>query len=455
MLHLMQRGLLMPAILVLAGHGLAAFNFFDPENMESVPKTLSEMGIFADMAAKTPTAEAVYYDVNTALWTDAAHKERFIVLKPGTRIGYKDTIDVYDYPDQAVFVKHFLLDTIPGDAATRIYWETRILYNKKKDGKDYWHPFTYSWRMNQADADLVSLADGATRELTVYEKGQAKQKKWAYPSKTACERCHYNESYSDYVPRGIAGFFTAQLNRDYSPTPGVNQLKVFFDKGVFKPQALPNFATLPKWAPLDDESASLDLRARAYIGANCSYCHGSRGLENGMVFGGTPLNYDFHTNKPAMTMENWELSHDFNGKGSKLIVPGHPEKSVLLMRIAARNQAPADYDPVGLQMPPLGSYYPDTQAVNLITRWIAQMPVSAGKYLARKTGVGDIQVRDGLVYLPEGWTQETNPVSVYDLRGRPVKLLRVNRGIFRMVEQVKPGIYLIRVGEKVFRKNIL
>ena len=56
---------------------------------------------------------------------------------------------------------------------------------------------------------------------------------------------------------------------------------------------------------------------------------------------------------------------NFGLKGAKLLVPGHPEQSILLDRM----------ERVGLgRMPHIGSHVVDTQAVRLIHDWIKKMP---------------------------------------------------------------------------------
>ena len=59
------------------------------------------------------------------------------------------------------------------------------------------------------------------------------------------------------------------------------------------------------------------------------------------------------------------------------IEPQHPERSALLKRIASR------YPP--LQMPPLGTELVDRQAVDLLSRWIAESePVSPSHHRPEK-----------------------------------------------------------------------
>ena len=51
-----------------------AFNYFDPDSLDKVPKTLSATGFFDNIATKQVTARAVPFEVNTPLWSDAAGK---------------------------------------------------------------------------------------------------------------------------------------------------------------------------------------------------------------------------------------------------------------------------------------------------------------------------------------------------------------------------------------------
>lgn len=76
--------------------------------------------------------EAHYFEVNSPLWSDGSSKKRWVILKAGTSIGYRELDDYWDYPDGAVFVKEFAIDTVAGDSATRVVWETRFLINKKE-----------------------------------------------------------------------------------------------------------------------------------------------------------------------------------------------------------------------------------------------------------------------------------------------------------------------------------
>jgi hypothetical protein len=56
--------------------------------------------------------------------------------------------------------------------------------------------------------------------------------------------------------------------------------------------------------------------------------------------------------------------HTFDLREARLVAPGHPERSVLLHRIANRDAG---------HMPPLASSVVDSQAVELLTEWIRQL----------------------------------------------------------------------------------
>jgi hypothetical protein len=57
--------------------------------------------------------------------------------------------------------------------------------------------------------------------------------------------------------------------------------------------------------------------------------------------------------------------HTFDLTDARLVVPGYPERSVLLHRIANRDAG---------HMPPLATSLVDEQAVELVRKWIATMP---------------------------------------------------------------------------------
>jgi len=168
----------------------AAFHYWNPLDTATVPKTLSATGLYTNITAapyfkKTMDTNAIHFEVNAALWSDAAHKRRWIMLKDRNRVDGKGSIkyeeknDYWTYPDSAVVIKNFHIDTIPGDTNSRVLWETRFLVNKKDTVDaakgvfmDQWYGYSYKWRANQLDADLVS-AIGMDDTIRVWPNARA------------------------------------------------------------------------------------------------------------------------------------------------------------------------------------------------------------------------------------------------------------------------------------------
>jgi len=327
---------------------LAAVNFFDPK--VGAPPLLSGIGLYTNIASKTADTALKYFEVNNALWTDAASKKRWIVLPPGTHVNYVDTNDNFDYPNKTIVMKNFYLDTIVGDTTSRIYWETRILVNKEDaDGNDFWYGFSYRWNKGGNDARLVT---GFTEDTTLnmYYKGAGgplSYKKWTYPGSDACLVCHRVgtsiEGGNPHTARSVLGFLPAQLKRPSPLVSGQNQVDQLFAAGVFvgtPPTALQKAA---RWKgmnePIPDGPADLrfrviDTMARSYLGSNCSGCHSERNISLTSSAPGS-LNYDFFRIRPAIefgTQGVSTLGVDMPDGDTTVLEDGHRKFMLSVMR---------------------------------------------------------------------------------------------------------------------------
>jgi hypothetical protein len=497
--------------LAAAGTG---FRYWDVNDTATIPKTLSAMGLYTDIAAakKSMIANAYHFEVNSPLFSDNAHKGRWVLLKPGSgAIQYEEKNDYWGYPDSAVFIKNFAIDTVPGDTTTRLLWETRIMVNRKETvdsatGRkmDYWYGYSYKWQRDGKDARLVDL-EGADDAIKVFPNGRSQpgvMKKWRFPSRGQCATCH-RMGYADTVHgRSVLGFFTAQLNRPHPDVAGINQLEYFFQKGVLKGVKTPDWSagTVPHWRGIDDNAASVDVRARSYIAANCSGCHGRRGLATSATYG-SELNYDFYTMQPMMEFRHKSTSWQFGldtvppagqprkaddkyfypktGDGNNptgldsleiqpaLVVPGYPEKSVILHRQLARNTTPGNYDRATDQMPPLGTFEVNVAATALIEKWIKDMPRIAAPIPAPIPDAGIFHAyavrsnlkgpafRDNQVILPmELAVAGPVKVTVTGIDGRTMILAQVSRTAYALPSRLRPGVYLIKVNGKRFTQYL-
>ena len=117
---------------------------------------------------------------------------------------------------------------------------------------------------------------------------------------------------------------------------------------------------LPKLADYRNDTLSAEVRARSYLHSNCSHCH--------MKWGGGNAEFKLLSTIPVkdMGIVNVPAAHGtFDIAGAKLLVPGHPEKSILQVRMAKTGLG---------RMPHIGSRVVDETGVRLVHDWIAKMP---------------------------------------------------------------------------------
>ncbi|MEL7448549.1 MAG: hypothetical protein AAFN78_05025 [Pseudomonadota bacterium] len=301
----------------------------------AVPTMLSQTGCFEAGIPVVPAQGLVPYAPVSPLWTDGAGKRRWIAMpdwhQPGTTI----TLDAdgdFDFPAGTVLVKEFALDS-------RLV-ETRLLV-RHLDG--VWAGYTYEWNEAQTDAEL--LMSGKTVDID----GQA----WQFPSPTQCTYCHAPSAGSSIGPE------VAQLNSDVTyPSTGItaNQLTTLESIGLFS-AALPAPVTeLPALVYPKGSSGTLDDKARAYLHANCGYCHRPGGNGRGPE--------DFRYWVSGQDMGAWNVAPtrgDLGIADALLLFPGEPDKSILSVRMQVLD---------GNRMPIIGSLMVDDAAIAIINDWI-------------------------------------------------------------------------------------
>jgi uncharacterized repeat protein (TIGR03806 family) len=333
------------------------------------PRKLSESGLFASVKEHAMQPGVIGYSVNSPLWSDGAYKERFFAVPEHAGADFK--IDLakkngWDFPDEAVLVKSFALETIEEDSRSRRWVETRFL--TKQGGE--WVGYSYLWNDDQTDAELVA-AEGLDREYEIripkseeHPEGTRKQK-WHYPSRVECMVCHSRAA------NFVLGLSTAQMNKEHE-YGGVteHQLRVLAQLGLAKeprgrrseePAAGIDPTKLPRIVNPYDETEPLEARARSYLHANCSICHMQAGGGNAQM----DLEYTASLRR-LNAIDAIPLHHKFGLDDARLIAPGHPERSVLLYRIAHRGEGSG-------QMPQLATNLVDRAAVKLFEAWIRSL----------------------------------------------------------------------------------
>ncbi|MEZ0227409.1 MAG: PQQ-dependent sugar dehydrogenase, partial [Planctomycetota bacterium] len=208
------------------------------------PQTLSATGIFSDLKTQTMRKETRPLSVVEPLWSDHAKKERHVLLPRLDGVAFTAS-DGWAFPADTILVKHFALETVRGDPKTRKVLETRLLV--KTAGE--WSGYSYEW--NDQGTDGVLLAEGKERAVSVLDSGTPTLKRWSYPSRTDCLRCHTE----------AAGFVLGPQTAQQSSS----QLASLEAWGFFEKALPPSAAAAPRLVAHDDPNASLDARARSYL----------------------------------------------------------------------------------------------------------------------------------------------------------------------------------------------
>lgn len=330
------------------------------------PRRLSETGLFRSVKGHVVEPALIPYSVNSPLWSDHAHKERFIALPELSQIEFTHE-GAWKFPEGAVLVKTFSLDQNAAEPATRRRIETRIMVIQQNE----WVGYTYRWNDEQSDAALVE-SEGADQEFSVPDvsaPGGRRRQVWHYPSRAECMVCHSRAA------GFVLGLSTLQMNKvhDYDGVQA-NQLRTLEHLGVLKIvlpgddgkptgqftdrllQPPEEYAALPD--PFD-KSAGLTARVRSYLHSNCAQCHVAAGGGN------AAMELGFFTSNAKTNIVGVKPLHErFGIVDPLLIAPGSPERSVLLHRLATRGRG---------QMPPLASSVVDSSAADLLREWIESL----------------------------------------------------------------------------------
>ena len=183
---------------------------------------------------------------------------------------------------------------------------------------------------------------------------------YSVPNQNQCKNCHI--SGSEITPIGLT---VSQLNRKNSLlSANKNQLAFFHEANLIK--NLPeksNWSKLPVWNnPL---TGTVEERAKAYLDANCAYCHSPKGSakNSGLYLSYSETNSRYRgVYKPpiAAGKGSGDLIYD--------IIPGDPEHSILLYRMKSKDPS--------IQMPELGRSIVHEEGVSLIEEYIKNLKIN-------------------------------------------------------------------------------
>jgi cytochrome c551/c552 len=355
-----------------------------PPEMTALPIcTLSLTGCMDPASPTAFVASAIPYEVNSPLWSDGAAKGRAFVLPAGGKIHVKDCdLDAgaaalaectspmgipngpgdtgkWVFPVGTVMIKNFVFD---GKVV-----ETRLLMRVDaataaviQNGTD-WVGYNYAWNEAQTEATVVPDA----RTSVNFDTGK-RTVTWNYPSFIDCVGCHN-------AAVGTLGPETDQMNRQIDAG---NQIDTLAARGVFDdtapkrpyaPALVEPYASADLGLAGPPDAATLDQRARSYLGANCGFCHRPDVNDQG---------FDL---RPGLTLRDTgicDLSQQNGIPGMTAasladLAPGDHAHSAMWIRM--NTPVPAsdlgETSDVG-RMPPVSSFVVDTQATALIGQWI-------------------------------------------------------------------------------------
>jgi uncharacterized repeat protein (TIGR03806 family) len=311
----------------------------------SFPATLSDTGLFADLADLSPNPGLLPYEPNLAFWSDHAIKRRWFIVPDATNTLTWSRNEPWTYPAGMVWVKHFDLEMDRGNPATKKRIETRLIV-KNASGA---YGVSYLWNATGTEATLAP-DEGVDFALNVTNAGIVAEQNWHVPSRAECLVCHKPQAgYS-------LSFNTRQLNRT-NVVHGFagNQLDLLRAAGYLANQPDP-VNTLPRHHPPIDDSVSLEARVRSYLAVNCAYCHQAGGT--------APTAWD---GRPELTLDatglvNGSANNNGGDPANKLIVPGDVLHSIVYHRAGATNGF--------TRMPPLATSEVDAANLALLARWI-------------------------------------------------------------------------------------
>jgi uncharacterized repeat protein (TIGR03806 family) len=322
---------------------------------------LSDYHFFeGEMKNQIPSLNVLPYAPASSLFTDYAHKKRFVWMPIGLKATYNGDSKVLELPVGAALIKTFYYDKIQPNNTTRII-ETRIMIRKQTG----WIFADYVW--NDAQTEAYLDLNGSFLNISWKDENNIiKTTDYRIPSEVQCIICHKNTENVNgnlqtiHIPIGIK---PQNLNLNYNyGTSTQNQLTKWIEQGY-----LENNFTFPtennSTIDYNDTSKSLEKRVRSYLDINCAHCH-----QNGKHCDYRPMRFAFNETGATNGLTNMGVCVDtqdmqnFAPSLGKIITPGNINRSMLYYRLNTTNEA--------FRMPLHGRTVVHEEAISLIGQWI-------------------------------------------------------------------------------------
>ena len=312
---------------------------------------LSDYNFFeGDLKNQNPRATVLPYQPASSLFTDYAHKKRFVWMPSGTKATFESESKVLQLPVGSALIKTFYYDNVQPSNNTRIM-ETRVMIRKSTG----WVFAEYVWNADQTEATLN--LNGSYSPVTWKDENNViKSTNYRIPSETECKICHkYNEQ---GIPIGIK---PQNLNNmmTYNGT-SVNQLTKWIQVGYLENNLPSNMLATVDY---NDTSKSLSLRARSYLDINCAHCH-----QTNSHCDYRPMRFAFSETTIPSNLGICVPQQDATvGSGlTAVVLPNNINRSMLYYRLNTTDES--------FRMPLLGRSIIHTEGLTLLEQWINTLP---------------------------------------------------------------------------------
>lgn len=316
-------------------------------NLSNVPyPKLSDYRFFTgDLKDQEPAEKVIPYEPASMLFTDYAHKKRFIWMPSGTKSSYTSDHEILNFPVGTALIKSFYYDQVQPANNTRII-ETRIMIRKSSG----WIFANYVWNDEQTEAYLD--LNGSYTNISWLQNGQTKSSNYRIPSETECHTCH--KLNDNPIPIGVK---PQNINWNYNYATGAqNQLQKLIDVGYLE-NTLPG--TIISTVDYNDQSQSVDLRLRSYVDINCAHCH-----SEGRHCDYRPMRLAFsETSDPVNLGLCVEPEEFINSALVYIIKPNDKNRSMMYYRLSSTLESE--------RMPLLGRSIVHEEGLQLLEDWIA------------------------------------------------------------------------------------
>ena len=291
----------------------------DPE--KELPLTLSEVGVFKDLATLELSERLSGYEPNWPLWSSGSAKSRAVYVPTGAVVDTSDE-ESWQFPVGTVLSKTFAFDGKP--------LETRLLFRRA----DQWEYAVYQWRDGEAEADLL---EGNWLEVPLEVETGGDAFTYKIPARLDCRTCHETSEETTGTP--VLGLTRFQFPESLNEQPAFEGAEAATIEG----------------------RTDAETKALGYFIGNCVSCHDGGDAENSSFSLFPEFAIDNTVDQPTQSE---------TAEGIR-VVPGSPETSVLFIAVVEAGEP--DYDGPFKQMPPVGIALGDPDAAEILGDWIEDL----------------------------------------------------------------------------------